>query len=660
MMGLTVGALLGVFWFVAYSPTALSLPLLAASHAAAGLLLQLAVTFFIPRWRSRGSIVLGLMGALLLGPLFVVMPYAWGWLAGLEGLLAIAAAMGLGALAGLEAGRFGARGATALLVLSIVIFWGNATALDERDMPVQMATPDVVPDFPDQPLAIIGIDGADWRVISPMLERGELENLEELMARGRHGVLRSIEPTLSPVVWTTIFSGRPAEVHGLRDWATSDNRNRRVPMLWDLFGAHDRTSLVVNVPGTWPPTPVRRGRLLAGFPIPGIVSGGRGQLTGTVLSSDVDDDGAITTVRLRAGEGDEFEFDFPIAAPRLRPRIQGIAHALVDAATQDRLIPVADDIFVGRARLEADQVVLTSDAVEARVALPLDRWSEWIRISLSDGGAMLRARVLEATPDRIRIYLTPAFQDPRTPRYAFASNVDLPSREEGDLPYVVEGVGWRAHRDARVAASLPDTLADIERVHAEAALALLRDDTPDFFAYAITLTDRIQHPFWRDHEPAGYPEAFAPHAGLEGRDPVEEAYREADRLLGRFLDVLPPDVLVFVVSDHGVAPALEQGEGGHRVEGVWIAAGPGIDPGASVGDLSILDVVPTALHCIGAPAAADMPGRAATELCPDSDVSARIVSYQSEATLARADDADEDVTIDATREEQLRSLGYIE
>jgi predicted AlkP superfamily phosphohydrolase/phosphomutase len=198
---------------------------------------------------------------------------------------------------------------------------------------------------------------------------------------------------------------------------------------------------------------------------------------------------------------------------------------------------------------------------------------------------------------------------------------------------------------------------DTERVHADAALALLAEEEPDLFAYAITVTDRIQHGFWRDHEPAAYAPKFAPHKGLQGRDPVENAYRMADGLLGDFLEALPSDTLVF---DHGVAPALDKGEGGHRVEGVWIAAGPGIESSNEDEELSLLDLVPTVLYCVGAPAAEDMPGRVAQRVCPGAGPEARIPSYRSEANLLREGGDDDSVTIDATREAQLRSLGYIE
>jgi hypothetical protein len=658
--GLGTGALVGAFWWVAYAPGAYPLLLFVGSHALAGVLLQGCTQAWIPRWRSTASTILGLVGGLLIGPLLVVMPFAWGWIAGLTGLMMIGAASSVGGLLGLEMGRHGLRGGLLVVALGIGLIWTNSASLLARDEPLHMAGKNRVENFPDQPVAIIGIDGADFQVMSPMIERGELPNLAELMANGRQGIFRSIEPTLSPVVWTTIFSGHPAEVHGLRSWSTSDNRNRRVPMIWDLFGAHDRDSLVINIPGTWPPAPVDNGRVLSGFPIPGIVSGGKGQLTGTVISSTSGEDGSVATVHAQSNSQGSFEFDVGIAAPLLRPRLVGVSHALIDAATQDRQIPVTNDRLTGTLKMGTAAVRLEAEQLEQGVDLPLDAWSEWVRFRVSDGFAYLRARVLDASSDQIRVYLTPAFQNPEEPRYPFTWNIQQALLDDLASPYIVEGVGWRAHLDERIAANLPTALADIERIHADAALALLDQQRPDLFAYAITVTDRIQHGFWRDHEPALYAPQFAPHEGTEGRDAVEDAYRMADSLLGEFVEALSADTQIWVISDHGAAPYLQKGEGGHRVEGIWIAAGPDIEPTEAFEELSILDLVPTLLHCIGAPAGEDMPGRVAATICPGTDTKARIASYRSETNLRQDPTVDSDVTIDATREAQLRSLGYIE
>jgi len=59
---------------------------------------------------------------------------------------------------------------------------------------------------------LIGWDAADWKVIRPLLHAGEMPNLARLMASGVHGNLATIYPPLSPMLWTSIATGKRAGV----------------------------------------------------------------------------------------------------------------------------------------------------------------------------------------------------------------------------------------------------------------------------------------------------------------------------------------------------------------------------------------------------------------------------------------------------------------
>jgi hypothetical protein len=229
---------------------------LVTSHAVFGVALQLIAPVVSSRWRGTGSIVLGIVGVLFVGPVLVVSPHTLGSLSGMQGVSVILVAMAIAGVLGLEFGRRGWPGGAVLGLILLGEISANSWLLDERDEKADFVSVREVDSFPDASIAIIGIDGADLSIGMPMIERAELPHLAGLMARGQHGILRSLKPTLSPVAWTSIFSGHPADVHGLHSWATSDNRNRRVPMLWDIFGIHGSSSLVINVPGTWPPAPI--------------------------------------------------------------------------------------------------------------------------------------------------------------------------------------------------------------------------------------------------------------------------------------------------------------------------------------------------------------------------------------------------------------------
>lgn len=108
---------------------------------------------------------------------------------------------------------------------------------------------------------LIGLDGADWDLLDPMIERGELPNLAALREGGASGVLRSEEPLLSPILWTTIATGRSADVHGVT-WFMTDapdgtkvpvgTFDRRVHAFWNVADEAGLSCGIVGWWGSWP------------------------------------------------------------------------------------------------------------------------------------------------------------------------------------------------------------------------------------------------------------------------------------------------------------------------------------------------------------------------------------------------------------------------
>lgn len=121
---------------------------------------------------------------------------------------------------------------------------------------------------------LVGVDGASWDVIRPLLAAGEMPRLAALMERGAHGVLRSEEPTISPALWATIATGMPRFEHGIVDFsvrvpggglARSGPADRRAPALWELVGAAGGRSAVVGWFGSYPAEPIRGAYVSKGF-----------------------------------------------------------------------------------------------------------------------------------------------------------------------------------------------------------------------------------------------------------------------------------------------------------------------------------------------------------------------------------------------------------
>ncbi|MEW6747328.1 MAG: tetratricopeptide repeat protein [Planctomycetota bacterium] len=108
---------------------------------------------------------------------------------------------------------------------------------------------------------LIGLDGADWRIIEPLFAEGALPNLQAIVDGGVSAPLRTIEPMLSPVIWTTIATGRAPEDHGI-GWFMSDTASgekvpvtstaRRTKALWNILTESGLTSAIVGWWATYP------------------------------------------------------------------------------------------------------------------------------------------------------------------------------------------------------------------------------------------------------------------------------------------------------------------------------------------------------------------------------------------------------------------------
>jgi len=96
-----------------------------------------------------------------------------------------------------------------------------------------------------QRVLLIGWDGADWRMINSLLEKGQLPHLEKLINEGVMGNVASLTPMLSPILWTSIATGKYADKHQVLSFAEPDgttgrvrpvtSASRRCKALWNIL-----------------------------------------------------------------------------------------------------------------------------------------------------------------------------------------------------------------------------------------------------------------------------------------------------------------------------------------------------------------------------------------------------------------------------------------
>ncbi|MBZ5524238.1 MAG: alkaline phosphatase family protein [Acidobacteriia bacterium] len=113
-----------------------------------------------------------------------------------------------------------------------------------------------------QKVMLIGWDAADWKVINPLMDAGKMPNVQRLVENGSMAQIATLHPPLSPMLWTSIATGKRPFQHGIHGFAepTPDgqgvqpvtNLSRKCKALWNILNQNGLRSIVV---GWWPSHP---------------------------------------------------------------------------------------------------------------------------------------------------------------------------------------------------------------------------------------------------------------------------------------------------------------------------------------------------------------------------------------------------------------------
>jgi predicted AlkP superfamily phosphohydrolase/phosphomutase len=113
---------------------------------------------------------------------------------------------------------------------------------------------------------VIGLDGATWDIIDPLIAQGKLPVFKKLKENGAWSRLRTFEPTLSAVVWTSIATGKSMLKHGIVDWVFVNKEKiqvpyssseKRVPSIWEMLDEKGKRSVVLGWFVTDPPDAIK-------------------------------------------------------------------------------------------------------------------------------------------------------------------------------------------------------------------------------------------------------------------------------------------------------------------------------------------------------------------------------------------------------------------
>jgi len=116
---------------------------------------------------------------------------------------------------------------------------------------------------PPRKLLLIGWDSADWKLLSPLMESGQMPTLSRLVEEGCMGQISTLHPVYSPMLWTSIATGKRPYKHGVLGFSEPlpdrsgvrpvSSLSRKTKAFWNVFHQQGWRGHVV---GWWPSHPV--------------------------------------------------------------------------------------------------------------------------------------------------------------------------------------------------------------------------------------------------------------------------------------------------------------------------------------------------------------------------------------------------------------------
>jgi predicted AlkP superfamily phosphohydrolase/phosphomutase len=522
---------------------------------------------------------------------------------------------------------------------------------------------------------LIGWDGADWRILDPLLERGDLPNLAALIRRGGRAVLKSTLPTHSWAAWPSFLTGVDPADHGVYDILESrGGTGRRYPVssrsirertfLDDLTQAGVET-VMVNVPLTFPPPPLQ-GKLIAG----GVLPKRRSFTHPESLTQDLETAGAPwpingtswTTFRNRP------DALLDEATSFVRARQKATEHLL--DTTDWR---VACVVFVETDRVQhCLSQYLSSDHPEYayRSKEPLAAKVRDLYRLLDDGLGSLADR---ADPEDLILFMS----DHGMRSCTGAVHMDRLLAGLGFLRFSATNAIFGPMQWGPVRAAAR-RVYDVLGLHGKVALPQSVDWSRTRAYTSIRSTGEGISMNLAGREPDGIVAAgdfervrdevaeavgsfVDPRTGVR---PVARVWRREEAFKGRFAEEAP-DLLLEAAPLYSLTHARTAVEpadwlsGDHRMDGVFAAAGPAVDGSSFPAAFHLVDLAPTILAAASAPASVRHSGSVLAPVVGAARAEAAAERVGGDAPRREGDIELSDREADEV-EEHLRGLGYLE
>ncbi len=419
---------------------------------------------------------------------------------------------------------------------------------------------------------VIGMDGLDPALLEEFMGKGLLPNFQRLRDEGSYSRLGTTNPALSPVAWSSFITGANPGRHGVFDFLKRNPKtylpdltftdieepkpvfqignfkfslsgprlktHRKGVAFWDITSQHRIPTTVVRTPTTFPPDKIH-GRMLSGFGVPDL-RGGQG--TFSFYSTDLVETGVAGPAggQIIEVKSENNVIQTELVGPRDRSK---------NPPTEMK-VPFSITVHPDQGQAA---ISLQGKAFD----LGVGKWSEWQKVSFqinpwTKASGMVRFYLTSITP-QFNLYVSPINFDPRHPAFPI-SHPGHYAKELAEHIGLFHTIGqaedtWSLN-EGRVS---EDTFLEqsYQVIHEREAMLFheLNRFEKGLLVTVFDTPDRIQHMFWRLHDP-GHP-LYDPELVKKYEDVFPKLYQTMDRILGDVMKFADDKTVVMVLSDHG-------------------------------------------------------------------------------------------------------------
>lgn len=524
---------------------------------------------------------------------------------------------------------------------------------------------------------MIGLDGATFALLKPLMGNGVMPFLRRFMQEGVHGDLLSTRNPLTPPAWISMITGRSPHVHGIYDFLrpatledgsvflkVNDSRYIRSETIWSIAQRNGRRATSLNFYGMSPPPPID-GYLISGF------------VPWKHLRHAMHPTGLFDTIKQMP------DFDYKNLAMDIgeeKKCVQG----LLEGEHED-WIKLQSDRDTAWTQIccrlmESDRTDLTAVVLDGpdkiqhlfwRFVDPVlqppdpDPWFTRIR-DLCLGFY----RQLDANIERLAGEAGPDTDVILTSDHGFGATTEV--------VYINEWLarhGYLRWRDSAEHGETGKLTADHMKEH----LGMV--DWRNSVAYCPTPSSNAIYIKRASGSSPGVKESEyltfclkLRQQLLDYRDPAngEPVFVgvDANKLEGTPYVEPSPDItlrlrdggFVSILKSTDIVVPRKHPDGTHRPNGIFIARGPRIRRGAEIKALNLLDIAPLLLHLLGIPVPGDLEGRVPVEALDERLLGQKSIKRGNATVAAAAADNDRQPTPEQREAllRQLRLLGYME